>query len=313
LDHGRDLINYTLNILFKQRGVVYIYLDIKDYPDTEELNISYMCMMYRYIAMENNYSIIFSEPAKGDLYTYNQQSFIDQQCRNNYEYVIISRIPDIKGYQGGVIIGNNIPITTPIKDQRRDITFEQSPASEDCLNGYVIMDSIGKAVYGEVFTACKPECTHAIKKVTKDFNIKEVEIGHYMGEENIGPKVYGYWFCEKDNSWYIVSDKINGVCLNTIAGYLYGLRVPIFKNCISKHLSDLIEAKVNKMHDLGVYHGVYHGDNILVEIIDDKITDVYIIDYGKAKYIYNNLGEIDIKAADILADYNKVLQFIKTC
>ena len=134
-----------------------------------------------------------------------------------------------------------------------------------------------------------------------------------MGEENIGPKVYGYWFYKEDNYWYIIYDKINGLTLNTIAGYVSGIKIPIFKNCISKHLFDLIVAKINKMHDLGIYHGDLHGNNIIIEITDDKITNVYIIDYGKAKYIYNKLGEIDIKVSDILSDYDKVLIYIKTC
>lgn len=183
--------------------------------------------------------------------------------------------------------------------QRREVP-KATEASVDCLNGYNIMESIGRGTYGEVFTACKPDCIYAIKKISRDFDINEIDIGHFMGEEGIGPKLYSYWFCEQDQTWYIVNEKINGITLDQ------------YNNCISQELYNLIRAKINKMHSLGVIHYDLHAGNIILVTEGNHIVDIYIIDYGRAKYIYDEQGNLAIDPSHIMVD-DKALEYISLC
>ena len=208
---------------------------------------------------------------------------------------------------------NTIKNTLENKKANRPLNNDMLlPTTEDCLKGYTINKSIGKGMYGEVFEACKPDCIYVIKKV-KEFNSDEVVIGSFMGDENIGPKVYSYWFCENDGFWYIVYEKLVGETLNKYAGYTPGTRKLHFQRCISKTLSEIISKKIDMMHKLGVLHGDLHGDNIFITMDgEDVANDVFIIDYGKSKYIYDDDGNFLTTQAEIDKDYY-VIDAVPVC
>jgi len=90
LKFADDLINYTFDILFDQKKVNYIYLDVDGYFDDEWSNMSYMCALYKKIANDRGYSITFSEPTQNNVYILNKEDFIDHSCRDEYKYIIIS-------------------------------------------------------------------------------------------------------------------------------------------------------------------------------------------------------------------------------
>ncbi|HSW76932.1 MAG TPA: lipopolysaccharide core heptose(II) kinase RfaY [Candidatus Saccharimonadales bacterium] len=155
--------------------------------------------------------------------------------------------------------------------------MNESQASEDCLNGYVIKNIIGKGASAKVFTACKPHCIYAIKKVRATlFNKDEVIIAHQMGEYGIGPRVYAYWYCRKTLEWFIVIDKIDGITLCEFLQY---------NECISQELYNLIYKQINLMHQHGVIHHDLHCDNIMLSAKDNYINAIYIIDYSFATFV----------------------------
>jgi hypothetical protein len=77
----------------------------------------------------------------------------------------------------------------------------------------------------------------------------EIDIGYAMGEYDIGPKIYGYWFRDKEQTWYVVYDKIVGDSLNVIAGQkvvMKGSKEVIYEKCITKNLKELMIKKIKK-------------------------------------------------------------------
>ncbi len=104
---------------------------------------------------------------------------------------------------------NEKDLTILLKNLKRAI--KENKAIRLCSKGYSLQKLLGIGAYGKVYLACKPDCNYAIKiqpvfpKTEPNF-IKEAETSQYFGEKNIGPKIYGWWICEK--KWIYCNGKI---------------------------------------------------------------------------------------------------------
>lgn len=119
--------------------------------------------------------------------------------------------------------------------------------------------------------------THAIWRT-------EVEMATLAGEHGIGPKVYDSYICLQASQpiGVIVMDYIEGVTLAE-----WRKQGPTKKQ--EAQADAIVLKKVAALHELGVFHGDLHADNVMVVTSGTKkklpkdVVDAFIVDYGYAK------------------------------
>jgi len=169
------------------------------------------------------------------------------------------------------------------------LNFDSYPITK-CLEDYELGKLIGSGVGGSVYLSTKKNNSpktlkYAIKHIKLiKFSPEEVEIATFMGNLEVGPKIYETEICGKDV--YIISEYIDGMQLSEYMN-LY--------DCIPVEIYNLLEKKLDIMHQNNISHLDLTTTNIMLKLNykDDKILDLFIIDYGFA--VYDEFEEVNIK------------------
>jgi len=149
---------------------------------------------------------------------------------------------------------------------------------------------LGAGAYGKVYKLNEKICVK-IEKINIQYgysNIErknnELEISKICGLKNISPKVYfnEIIFNKYYSSFYYYTymKNINGI---TLEKYLE--KKDSHKN-INK-IKKLLKNKINKIHKLGYLHYDIHPGNIMIELKDNSLKNLYIIDFGVTRKIKN--------------------------
>ena len=145
---------------------------------------------------------------------------------------------------------------------------------------------------GAVFATNDPK--YVIKLVPQR-NRREAEIQKVLSNHGIAPPVYKKQTIPitRNRSRAIfgtASKEITLILMNHLGGK--GQRFESANTYFSKYpnnerTKNLVRAKVNKMHNLGILHGDLHGENfyIIRDPKTGKVVDVMILDFGRAKFL----------------------------
>jgi tRNA A-37 threonylcarbamoyl transferase component Bud32 len=146
---------------------------------------------------------------------------------------------------------------------------------------------LGKGVYGSVYKVDEKTCVKIqIIPIDSKFEINrifnEIQISKICGKKNISPKIIKnkiiYNNFDSKLYFYTYMQLINGV---TLLNYLNNtLKNKKLNNMEEKFILKLFNKKRKILHNLGYIHQDLHLGNIMLEIKDKKIIDLYIIDYG---------------------------------
>ena len=147
---------------------------------------------------------------------------------------------------------------------------------------------LGQGAFGKVYklsnnNVVKIESLYNIYSLKRKLN--ELKISKIAGKYKIGPKIY------KNE---IVYNIFNGnIFFLTYMEYIEGITFQKYNEDKNKSVEDInkikkiIKIKKNLLHKLGFIHDDFHKGNIMIKIKNNKIIDVYIIDYGLSKKIDN--------------------------
>lgn len=145
---------------------------------------------------------------------------------------------------------------------------------------------LGKGVYGSVYKVDDKTCVKIqIIPIDSKFEINrifnEIQISKICGEKNISPNIIKnkiiYNNFDSKLYFYTYMQLINGV---TLLNYLNNTLKNTLNNTEEKFILKLFNKKRKILHNLGYIHQDLHLGNIMLEIKDKKIIDLYIIDYG---------------------------------
>jgi len=175
--------------------------------------------------------------------------------------------------------------------------------------GYTGAKEIGKGFYGTVYFAKKNKKKYAIKiqKLDNNYyggiekflkeNINEYDKLKKLNKYSISPKVYDIKiiYNEKKKEVYclIFMEHIDGITLEK-----YKQKKGELDNLDKKKLNE----KIEKLHELGIYHRDLHNNNIIV-IKKGKNIDFIIIDMGLAISKKNFLDNANKSNKKVLEDY----------
>ena len=115
-----------------------------------------------------------------------------------------------------------------------------------------------------------------------------------LNNTNISPKLYDYFVCSSEHKLILslVQEKMDSSLRNWINK----------GNTIDKsHKTQLID-KTKQLHKLGILHKDIHDDNVLVNIVDNKIN-LYLTDFGISKTfkdMINNFKKRDLNSIEDL-------------
>jgi len=170
---------------------------------------------------------------------------------------------------------------------------------------------LGSGAYGKVYKLNEKICVK-IEKVNIQYggysNIErknnELEISKICGLKNISPKVYfNEIIFNKYYStfyYYTYMKNINGI---TLEKYLE--KKDSNKNI--QKIKKILKNKINKIHKLGYLHYDIHNGNIMIELKDNSLKNLYIIDFGITRKI-KNINSYNFENNNI---YEKENNFIK--
>lgn len=157
---------------------------------------------------------------------------------------------------------------------------------------------VGCGAYGCIYKAPE-ELSEAIKEQygTSDVVAKitifdwrtanELTISKILGSIGIGPKIYDSLECGKHLA--IIMEQMD----ITLADYLGEFNPSIE---IRHWIYNRIEEKVKHLHDeVKYFHHDLHMKNIMLKFNQDTIQDVYLIDFGTSRPIYDNLIRPEIQ------------------
>jgi hypothetical protein len=148
---------------------------------------------------------------------------------------------------------------------------------------------LGEGVYGKVYKLNNNIAVKIENLPSNSYSLKqkldEIKISKIAGKHNIGPKIY-------KNKIIFNSFNASFYCL-TYMEYIEGITFNKYKNSLNKSndminkINAIIKTKKKLLHKLGFMHNDLHGENIIINIKNNKIIYVYIIDFGRSKKINN--------------------------
>lgn len=154
-----------------------------------------------------------------------------------------------------------------------------------CLKGITIKELLGSGNFGTVNIGCiDGRCNFAVKiqVLNSIHNItefkKETKISKIAGKIGTGPEVIttnvckGMYENENVDVGIIVSKKWD----STLKSYL---KTHSFQS-ISKRIIKKLKKKIEKLHEQKILHNDMKSDNIVVNVVNDKIVDIALIDFG---------------------------------
>lgn len=151
---------------------------------------------------------------------------------------------------------------------------------------------LGAGAYGQVYKL-NNNIVVKIENLYGDlFSLKqkldEFKISKIAGKHNIGPKIY----INK-----IIFNIFNAnIYVLTYMEYIDGITFIDYKNKVESDkesyeiidkINKIISIKKKLLHKLGFIHNDLHSGNIMIKFKDNKIVNVYIIDFGRSKKINN--------------------------
>lgn len=154
------------------------------------------------------------------------------------------------------------------------------PSIKDCLQklGFSYVKSLkGEGAFGTVFEICEikdANCKRAAKITSYSRQMKnEASIMKKMAENNIAPKLYGYYL-KCDSKAIIIMDLYD----MSLDSYLDKYRT------ITRDVFNQIQNLIQKMHQFQIYHKDLKTANIVLNVDKNTNTvqDVKIIDWGLA-------------------------------
>ena len=214
----------------------------------------------------------------------NNCDFLDNYLQKYIEFIGIEKI--LKNYK--------------IINQSENVDPYQFINKKYLLNEKILL---GAGAYGTVYKllnnmVVKIENVYSsLSSIKNKFN--EIKISKIAGKYKIGPKVY------KNEIFYNIFD--SQIYFLTYIEYIEGVTFAKYNNDkkespenINK-ITKIINKKKNLLHKLGFIHYDFHKGNIMIKIKDNKIIDVYIIDFGLSKKI-NNMNAINNYDYNILKE-----------
>lgn len=178
---------------------------------------------------------------------------------------------------------------------------------EECNTvDYKPTDIIGRGSFGTVFSL-KNHPNKVLKNIDiTNYNISnsfgydslnmlvsEILIMEKLNNTNISPKLYDYFICSFQDKLIlsIVQEKMDSSLRNWIQK----------GNTLNNlHKIQLIN-KTKQLHKLGILHKDIHDDNILVNIVDNKIN-LYLADFGISKTFKEFINNFKKKDLDNIED-----------
>lgn len=128
----------------------------------------------------------------------------------------------------------------------------------------------------------------------------EYRIGKFMGEHDIGPKVYNIFFIETNrpnlaSNNMLSQSRLPGktAAIIVMENLAYNAKLVSLDEWVKKLKQPYPLAQVDylhkKMEKLGILHGDLHANNILIQIRNDGTFRVYFIDYGRSMFKNPNI------------------------
>ena len=208
-----------------------------------------------------------------------------------------------------------------VKESKKDVplqikTVKPVKGPHPCFPDYIIDREIGSGFHGKVFLATKDGKQYSIKERTtknkyndmyKNDNVpcmNEIKIATEMGRLGIGPKVYDSYQCKHKNETkvYLVMEYMSE---GDLKGWLN-------ENQLSSKHKKQIQDKINKMHQLFIFHGDLHINNIFVNKEKGKLQ-FYIGDFGMSMMgqdgVRSKLGRMDTSMFTNSLFYQKQTRF----
>ena len=133
----------------------------------------------------------------------------------------------------------------------------------------------------------------------------EICLQNIAAHAEIAPRVYDYWYCNDElTTAMIVMDKAGNI---TFGKYLNDSEM------ILNNPTYDINVKLNRLYNIflcyefiyikmwvlnnehKIIHGDLHVNNIMIQTVDDKVTDIYFIDFGLSEYMEYIIRESEQK------------------
>ena len=149
---------------------------------------------------------------------------------------------------------------------------------------------VGEGDFGRVYRIGEDICVKIVNISEKEFESmddivfqREVDIGKDAGKWGIGPEIYESYVClnESESACYgvIYMQWLDGLTL-----YDWLLKSPSASEI--EKVRDMVEEKIQKMHDHGMVHMDLHNGNVFIQLSGSgELKKVYFIDFGFARYI----------------------------